>query len=173
MGAGARAEEAGILALSLVENFYKAGFPNEMIIQSVNQLLQISAQDVFSALDIAVFNQSSGEVDFIKVGASDGFIKRRDSVEVVEAGSLPIGVLEEMQPKITRAVMCAGDAVILCSDGVSDAFGDRVALGNFINNLAMTTPQNFADTIMQECLNRSGRIAKDDCTVVVGKLTER
>ena len=173
MGAGAKAEEAGLLALSLVENFYKAGFPNEMIMQSVNQLLQISSQDVFSALDLAVFNQASGEVDFIKVGASDGFIKRKDSVEVVEAGSLPIGILEEMQPKITRAVLGVGDAVILCSDGVADAFSDRVALGNFINNLEMTTPQSFADTIMQECLNRSGRIAKDDCTVVVGRLEER
>jgi stage II sporulation protein E len=66
-----------------------------MIMQSVNQLLQISGQDVFSALDIAVFNQASGEMDFIKVGASDGFIKREDSVEVVEAGSLPIGILED------------------------------------------------------------------------------
>lgn len=173
MGAGVRAEEAGILALSLVENFYKAGFPNEMIMQSVNQLLQISAQDVFSALDIAVFNQASGEVDFIKVGASEGYIKRSDSVEVVEAGSLPIGVLEEMQPRITRAVLCAGDMIVLCSDGIADAFGDRVVLGNFINNLSETTPQVVADTIIQETLNRSGRIAKDDCTVAVGKLTER
>jgi len=173
MGAGAKAEEAGVLALSLVENFYKAGFPNEMIMQSVNQLLQISVQDVFSALDIAVFNQTSGEVDFIKVGASDGFIKRKSECEVVEAGSLPIGILEEMQPKITRAVLEVGDAVVMCSDGVADAFGCKVALGNFINNLTMTSPQQFADTIMQECLNRSGRIAKDDCTVTVGKLTER
>jgi len=173
MGAGARAEEAGLLALSLVENFYKAGFPNEMIMQSVNQLLQISVQDMFSALDIAVFNQTSGEVDFIKVGASDGFIKRKTELEVVEAGSLPIGILEEMQPKITRAVLGAGDAVVLCSDGIADAFGCKVALGNFINNLTLTNPQQFADTIMQECLNRSGRIAKDDCTVAVGRLTER
>jgi stage II sporulation protein E len=173
MGAGAKAEEAGLLALSLVENFYKAGFPNEMIMQSVNQLLQISKQDIFSALDLAVFNQASGEVDFIKVGASDGFIKRETSVEIVEAGSLPMGVLEEMQPKITRAVLSVGDVVVLCSDGVADAFGDRVALGNFINNLVLTSPQNFADTIMHEALNRSGRIAKDDCTIVVGKLTAR
>ena len=173
MGAGARAEEAGVLALSLVENFYKAGFPNEMIMQSVNQLLQIGAGDVFSALDITVFNQTSGEADFIKVGASDGFIKRKTEVEVVEAGSLPIGVLEEMQPKITRAVLGAGDAVVLCSDGVTDAFGDKVTLGNFINNLDLSSPQNFADTIIHECLNRSGRNAKDDCTVAVGMLTER
>jgi len=173
MGVGVRAEQAGVLALGLVENFYKAGFPNEMIMQNVNQLLQIGAQDVFSALDIAVFNQSGGETDFIKVGASDGFIKRKSEVEVVEAGSLPMGILDEMQPKITRAVLGAGDAVVLCSDGVTDAFGDKAALGNFINNLELSSAQSLADIIMQECLNRSGRIAKDDCTVAVGRLTER
>ena len=173
MGTGANAEKAATLALSLVENFYKAGFPNEMIMTSVNQLLQISAEDVFSALDIAVFNMSDGTIDFIKVGASDGFIKRNNTVEVVEAGSLPIGVLEEMQPKITRAVLQSRDIVVLASDGVNDSFGGRIDLANFINNLSIENPQEIADTIIQECLNRSGRMAHDDCTVVVGKLTRR
>ena len=173
MGAGAGAEKAATLALSLVENFYKAGFPNEMIMTTVNQLLQISAGDVFSALDIAVFNMGDGSVDFIKVGASDGFIKRADTVEVVEAGSLPIGVLDEMQPKITRTVLQTSNMVVLTSDGVSDSFGGRVSLANFINNLALENPQEMADTIIQECLNRSGRIAGDDSTVVVGRLIQR
>lgn len=173
MGAGQSAERAATLALSLVENFYKAGFPNEMIMTSVNQLLQISATDVFSALDIAVFNLCSGEIDFIKVGASDGFIKRSNTVEVVEAGSLPIGILEEMQPKITRTVLNKGDTIVLVSDGVSDSFGSRVVLANFINNLDVVKPQELADIIIGEAINRSGRIAADDCTVVVGKLGER
>jgi len=173
MGAGASAEKAATLALSLVENFYKAGFPNEMIMMNVNQLLQISAGDIFSALDIAVFNFGTGEADFVKVGASDGFIKRRDTVEVVEAGSLPLGILEEMQPKITHAVLAENDIVILVSDGVSDAFSSRVTLANFINNLMVDNPQELADTIMDEALNRSGRIARDDYTVAVGKLAVR
>ena len=173
MGAGRDAEKAATLALSLVENFYKAGFPNEMIMTSVNQLLQISSGEVFSALDICIFNMSTGEVDFIKVGASDGFIKRGQTVEVVEAGSLPIGILEEMQPKITRAVLCEKDMVVLCSDGVVDSFIDRLSLANFINNLSHENPQELADTILKESLNRSGRIANDDSTVVVGKLMRR
>jgi len=173
MGAGARAEHAATLALSLVENFYKAGFPNEMIMTSVNQLLQISAGDVFSALDIAVFNLNSGEVDFIKVGASDGFIKRDRTVEVVEAGSLPIGVLDEMQPKVTRAVLTNGDIIVLCSDGVVDSFSDRLSLANFINNLEVGNVQELADTILREAIARSGNIAIDDCTVAVGRLTNR
>ena len=60
--------------------------------------------------------------------------------------------------------------MVLCSDGVSDSFGDRVALANFINNANGKSPQQIADEVIAECLNRSGRMAMDDCTVIVGEL---
>lgn len=170
MGAGLSAERASVLAMSLVENFYKADFPNEIIMTSVNQLLASSGQEIFSALDIAVFNLVDGWVNFVKVGACDGFIKRHNEVEVVEAGSLPMGVLEEMVPKVTRAVLIESDMVVLCSDGVADNFGNRSSLASFINNLNLDCPQKVADEIMRECLNRATGVANDDCTVVVGRI---
>ena len=39
MGSGKEAERASESAVSLVENFYKAGFDNELILKSVNRLL--------------------------------------------------------------------------------------------------------------------------------------
>jgi len=170
MGSGERARKASVLALSLVENFYKAGFPNEIIMQSVNQLLTITIQEVFSALDIVVFNLADGSINLIKVGAVDGFIKRPREVEVVEAGSLPLGIVEEMVPKITRACLGAGDMVVLVSDGVVDSFGDRVTLANFINNATAKQPQALADEIMSEALRRQSNNAIDDCTVVTALL---
>ena len=170
MGTGERAQRASVLALSLVENFYKAGFPNEIIMESVNQLLILTGQEGFSAIDIAVFSLADGEVNFIKVGGVDGFIKRAMEVEVIEAGSLPLGIVEEMIPKITRAFLGAGDMAIIVSDGVLDSFGDRVALANFINNAVFKTPQNLADEIIAECLRRTDKIAIDDCTVAVARM---
>jgi serine phosphatase RsbU (regulator of sigma subunit) len=86
---------------------------------------------------------------------------------------LPIGVLDEVRPKITKAVLTDGDFVVLTSDGIDEAFsGDRVKLANFINNLKVRTPQELADVIMQEGLNRSGKIMRDDSTVIVAKLIE-
>jgi stage II sporulation protein E len=170
MGAGERAHRASVLALSLVENFYKAGFPNEVIMESVNQLLIITSQDVFSAIDIAVFSQNDGSVSFIKVGGVDGFIKRDREIEVVEAGSLPMGIVEEMTPKITRTYLKVGDFVVLVSDGVTDSFGDKTKLGSFINNTVTRSPQKLADEIAAEALRRTDKIAIDDITVVVGML---
>jgi len=170
MGSGERAHRASVLAISLVENFYKAGFPNEVIMESVNQLLILTNQEAFSAIDIAVFSLNDGAVNFIKVGGVEGFIKRNREIEVIEAGSLPLGVVEEMVPKITRAHLGAGDMVVICSDGVTDSFGDRVALGNFINNLQTNAPQKIADEIIAECIRRTDKIAIDDCTVAVARL---
>ena len=173
MGAGERAARASTLALSLVENFYKAGFPDEIIMYSVNQLLTFTGQDVFSALDMCVFDLATGDVDFIKVGAADGFIKRAREVEVVEAGSLPLGILDDIEPKITKALLAAGDMVVLVSDGVLDVFGgERVALAGFINNLDVTTPQQLADQIIAEVTHRVDGYPADDCTVTVAQLVK-
>ena len=173
MGAGERAARASTLALSLVENFYKAGFPDEIIMYSVNQLLTFTGQDVFSALDMCVFDLATGDVDFIKVGAADGFIKRAREVEVVEAGSLPLGILDEIEPKITKAVLTAGDMVVLVSDGILDVFGgERIALAGFINNLDVTSPQQLADQLVAEVTVLSKGYPADDCTVTVAQLVK-
>ena len=173
MGAGERAARASTLALSLVENFYKAGFPDEIIMYSVNQLLTFTGQDIFSALDMCVFDLATGDVDFIKVGAADGFIKRGREVEVVEAGSLPLGILDDIEPKITKAMLSAGDMVVLVSDGILDVFGgEKVALAGFINNLDVTNPQQLADQLIAEVTSLSDGYPADDCTVTVAQLVK-
>ncbi|MCL2847099.1 MAG: SpoIIE family protein phosphatase [Firmicutes bacterium] len=171
MGAGEPAQRASTLALSLIENFYRAHFPNETIMTTVNQLLTITETEVFSALDIAVFNMATGGVDFIKVGGVEGFIKRAREVEVVDSGSLPLGILDEIRPKITRAVLSAGDSIILLSDGIIDAFAsDRAGLANFINNTDGTDPQKLANEIMAEAINRGGSPPADDATIIVSRV---
>jgi stage II sporulation protein E len=171
MGAGERAMRASTLALTLVENFYKAGFPDEIIMYSVNKLLTFTGQDIFSALDICVLDLGNGDIDFIKVGAPDGFIKREREVEVVESGALPLGILDEIEPKITRAVLLGGDMVVLCSDGVLDAFGgSRSVLAGFINNTDTKNPQELADKLLTETVERSKKSVADDCTVTVARI---
>jgi stage II sporulation protein E len=173
MGAGERANRAATLALSLVENFYRAGFPNEIIMESVNQLLILTEQEVFSAIDICVFNLTDGGVCFVKVGGVDAFIKHETEIETIESESLPMGIVEEMSPKVARAHLVGGDMVILQSDGITDSFGDRTILSNFINNIRETNPQKIADEIVAEALRRTDKIAIDDLTVLVAKICDK
>jgi len=132
MGSGEKAHSVSDLTITLIENFYKAGFDNETILNSVNRLLTLNADENFSALDICVFDTRKNIMDFIKLGAPYGFIKHKTETEVISTSGLPIGVLSEMQQHITKKMFSDFDIVVLVSDGISEAFGSEEELKTFL-----------------------------------------
>ncbi len=171
MGSGAAAEQASSTAISLVENFYKAGFDNDLILNSVNRLLSIENGETFTAVDICVLDLKNGAGDFIKIGAPYGVVKLADETELIQAGSLPLGVLEEMKPIITRKTLCHGDCVLLASDGFMDCFDDAADVAMLLHDRQILNPQETADELMQEALKKCDNVPKDDMTVVIARLS--
>lgn len=169
MGSGEGAEKISNLTISLVENFYKANFDSETILSSVNKLVSLNNGERFSSLDIAVVDLNDGVGDFIKLGACEGYIKTKESVIEIPSGALPVGMLDEIAPKITKTVLDSGDCVILVSDGISDVFKEKELI-NYINNLTTTNPQAIAEAILEKALSIDNGLPHDDMTVLVGKL---
>lgn len=172
MGSGVNAEKTSSTAISLIENFYKAGFDNETILSSVNRLLTLAHDETFTAVDISVVDLQLGICDFIKIGATCGFVKNMDRVEIISAGSLPLGVLEEMTPCITKKALSDGDVIVLVSDGITDVFEGNESLAREIADIALKTPQQMADEIMQKALSKQNDVPKDDMTVIVAQVYE-
>lgn len=172
MGSGKEANKASQLAISLIENFYKAGFDNDIILSSVNKLLLLNNDERFTALDICVIDLNNLFVDLIKLGAPVGFIKHKNTVTLVKTGSLPMGILDEMKPIIQKTVLESQDMIIICSDGVVDAFENEENLKNFINNERIIHPQILADNIIKQAIMLSKNCPKDDMTVLVGRVFE-
>jgi len=170
MGSGERAERDSSLAISLIENFYKAGFDNEIILNSVNKLLSLNNEETFSALDVCVIDTRQNTCDFIKLGAPYGFIKHKFGTDIIESYGLPIGVLEEMKPLITKTIIQSFDNIIIVSDGITDAFGTKEECSTFINNLEDSNPQIIADQILDMAVEKCKGICKDDMTVVVVRI---
>jgi len=169
MGAGRTAHKMSAMTLGLIENFYKAGFDNDVIMDSVNKLLSINNQESYSTLDVCLLDLDKEIADFIKVGAPFGFIKRSGSVEKVEGFSLPIGAIENVNPTIFKTTISTKDVVIMATDGVTDAFESIDDMSDFVSGLVSTNPQILADTIIQEALTRNGMERKDDMTVLVAR----
>ena len=171
MGSGCEAQNISKLTLSLIENFYRAGFDNDIILSSVNKLLSLNEQERFSTIDLCVIDCRKNYYDFVKLGASDGYIKRSNSVvEVITSSGLPVGVLENIRPHVTKLCISPMDMVVLVSDGVSDALGS--SLENIIRSLDTINPQKLAEEILQFALDRTGGIAEDDMTVVCVRVFE-
>lgn len=169
MGSGEDAEKISNLTISMVENFYKANYDSETIISSVNKLVSLNSGDRFSALDVCVLDLSDGIADFIKLGACEGYIKHKESVTIIPSGALPLGILEEVEPKITKTALSGGDMVIVVSDGITDAFKEE-DIQNFINNINTLNPQVLAENILDKATVLNGGLPKDDMTVLVGKI---
>ncbi len=170
MGSGDTAEQMSATSIGLVENFYRAGFDNDTVLSCVNHLLVGSGNEVFCAVDICVLDLANGLVDFIKLGAPIGLVKCAGTVEIVNGSSLPLGVLEEMKPSVTKKAFAEGDMAVLISDGVSDCFNDSNALAQIFSETSCTNPQSVAEAIMMKALRTCGNKPRDDMTVVVAKL---
>ena len=102
MGSGENAQKMSALTIGLIENFYRAGFEDDFILNNINKLISINNHESYSTLDLCILDLSKELISFIKLGATYGAIKRDKQVEKVETGSLPIGVVGQIAPKINH-----------------------------------------------------------------------
>ncbi len=170
MGSGEKAKETSVIAISLIENFYKAGFDNETILSSVNKLLVLQREENFSAIDVCVVDLSSGIVDIIKMGSPSGYILSQNEVKIIEGGALPLGIVGESKPMIKKYIAGENEYLIMMSDGISDSFASDRQLSDYISRLKNQNPQSMADEIMQKALDNNSGVAKDDMSVLVIKI---
>ena len=169
MGSGEKAERTSSLAIGLVENFYKAGFNNEIILSSINKLLSLNRDEIFSALDVCVVDLRAGMADFIKLGAPQSYLKHKSEIEEISGGALPLGIVQDVTPMIVKKALKSGDFVYLFTDGISDSFPSEHALADFVNNQTSLNPQTLAEGLINHALTLAGG-AKDDMTVIVAKV---
>lgn len=166
MGSGEKACATANGAVEMIENFYRAGFDDGIILSLVNRLLRLGDDENFSALDIAIIDTADGGADIIKMGASSGFIIRKSSVEVVKSSNPPVGIIDKISPVTARYQLYDGDMLVCATDGVLDVLGESGVIDT-VDKLSTANPQTLADGILVEAL-RAG--ATDDCTVMAMRL---
>lgn len=170
MGAGSSAHKTSAMTLGLIENFYKAGFDNDAILESVNKLLSINNQENYATLDVCLLDLDKEVANFVKLGAPVGFIKRANETEMIEGCSLPIGALDSVMPTTFKTTISTKDIIIMMTDGIVDAFNSYEELNEFVSGLMSNNPQAIADCILNEALSRYSMSAKDDMTVLVSRI---
>lgn len=169
MGSGEAAESDSSVAIAMIENLYLAGFESDTILSLVNNLLNTSHEESFSALDMAIVDIERGFADFIKLGAVNSFIRTDHGIEVIEGGSLPLGIVEEMKPIVKHRKLSTGELCLIVSDGVIDTIGVEQIDRILINNSALN-PQIVSNEIVRACLTKG---LKDDITAIAFRIYRR
>ena len=166
MGSGEQAHEGSNSTLAMVENFYKAGFEGESVLNMINRLLMLRSKDSFTALDLCVIDLRRAVAHFVKLGGVQSFVKRADNVEIVNSSALPIGIVEEAVPFTDNKLLSSGDVVMLVSDGIADSLGaDGISL--ILSRAETFQPQELCDIVLSQATKRG---AKDDSTVIAVRL---
>jgi stage II sporulation protein E len=177
MGTGYKAAIESSTTIRLLEKFLYAGFDKDLVVKTINSLLLMkSNEETYATIDLSVIDQYNGEVEFVKVGAVSTFIKYEDRVDVIKVGSLPVGILKNVEMEFVRKKLQDGDFVILVTDGILDSNQNEVNkerwLAEIISNINTRNPQSMADEILRICIEESGGTACDDMTVMVAKIWE-
>lgn len=170
MGSGEYAKRISENTVSLLESFYRAKMPSELVLSTVNKLLTFNKEERFACVDLAIVDLDNGNADIIKIGSPLGFILSGNTVKVLESASLPLGILESLRPDANSYALLENDVLLFLSDGVVDAFGSATDLYEHLRALPIGNPQQLTDGLLQAALRIQNGIAKDDMTAVAVRL---
>lgn len=172
MGSGATAANESAETLRLLWRFLCAGISRPLALETVNQqMLLRSPEDIFATVDLCLIDLNTGIAEFSKLAACRTLVIRGGEVLRVEGGRLPLGILEQVQPAVSRIRLRAGDMLVMGSDGVMEC-GDGMMIERFARQNAAMEPEQLARALVREAGMRRARSRSDDMTCICARIRE-
>lgn len=170
MGSGSDASRESLEALRLLWCFLDGGISRTLALETVNRrLLMKSTEEMFATMDLCILDLNTGVAEFSKFAACRTLVLRGRELLQIEGGQLPLGILENVQPGISRIRLRPGDLLVMGSDGVMEA-GDALLMERLTREHAACPPQQLAETLVREAGLRRAREQQDDLTCICLKV---
>ncbi len=178
MGSGPDAMKSSKVAIKMLERLLKAGFDKEVSLNLINSaLIANNKDDMYATLDMQILDLYAGNMEFIKNGACPTFIKRKKEVQLLKSVALPTGILENADLVVYDYDLQDGDILIMCSDGIIDANSEYINkelwVKYLLEDLQTDDAKQIADIILNEAIDSSFGIQKDDMTVIATKISKK
>ncbi|NLC52136.1 MAG: SpoIIE family protein phosphatase, partial [Firmicutes bacterium] len=170
MGSGMRAQQESKATVSIIEKLLEAGFERDIILRTVNSLLQLrSSDEIFATVDLLLFDSICGQFELLKIGAAPSYLKKREKIKELGANSLPMGILHQIEAESLHEVVEDGDLLLLFTDGLLetisiDGGGGQEWLLGFLRQVDESTQAQF---VADRLLDAVSAQPEDDITVIV------
>ncbi|MCR5815835.1 MAG: SpoIIE family protein phosphatase [Ruminococcus sp.] len=121
MGTGERARLDSMFTVNLVRRLISSGISMSCAERLINSALSVKSWDEsFSTLDVLRLDLFSHTASFLKAGAAASYIIREGSIIKISSHALPTGILTKCDPDVRQIKICAGDIIIIASDGLDE-----------------------------------------------------
>ncbi|MCY4077181.1 MAG: SpoIIE family protein phosphatase [Acidobacteria bacterium] len=149
------------------------------LVERANRLFFASTpDDRYATLFLAEFNQATRGLRYVNCGHVPPLLARAGgAVETLDATGTVIGLFEDWFGESAATVLEPGDTLVVCSDGVTEAFSDNdeeFGEGRLRDAVAahrhLAVPELLA--ALQTAVQRfSGAVQSDDLTLLVARAT--
>ena len=175
MGSGSVAHKESETTIELLESFLETGFESEVALKMINSALVLKSNiECYTTMDMALIDQHTGVIEFLKMGASTSFIVRGQEITTVRASSLPIGILSHIDLVSCKKQLKDGDIVIMITDGIlenqNDLLESETTFKHFILEAQSSSPEYLAKFLLNKSKNLLAGKEGDDMTVVVARI---
>ena len=173
MGSGKEAALTSGLCSVFLEKMLRAGNRAATSLRMLNNMIASRAHDstkeCSSTVDLLELDLMTGEGAFLKSGAAPSFVVRDKVVRRLQAGTVPIGILNTLDVQKTDFPLRAGDTVVMVSDGILQGDEDCEWLTSYLAGAAAQTPEEIVYHI---CRRSAEGETHDDCSVVALRILD-
>ncbi len=175
MGSGKNAKMESMATIELLEDFLQAGFSKDLAINMINSVLFLkSSKDTFATLDMCTIDLYTGFCEILKIGAVSTIILHNNKIDIIKSTSLPVGVLNNIEPDVRKKKLSNGDIIVMFTDGVLDSTNAIINKEHFIADILLnnksTNPQDIANAIFEKTKENYKNHIKDDITILVARI---
>ena len=153
-----------------MEKMLEAGYVTDTAINMVNTALFAVGEDGnHPTLDVCDIDLYEGSCQLRKVGGAVTFLKKKEGVELLSAGNLPLGVFRQVEAEPLCRQLQDGEYLVMVSDGVLDPFGEDYArtMAEFIAGIEDRNPGEMAERLLRTAIRAGGGRIHDDMTIGV------
>ena len=167
MGAGKEAALTSGLCSVFLEKMLRAGNRATTALRMLNNLILSrcpdSAQECSSTVDLMELDLVTGRASFIKSGAAPSFIVRGGTVQRLQAGTAPIGIIRKLDAQTEVFDLRPGDTVVMVSDGILQDDPDCEWLNGYLAGCGSRDPEQI---VYEVCCHATGFPEHDDCSAL-------